>query len=137
MELLNEIYKISKKKQETIETVLSKVYDDDLSHDLNTQMSKYRDIKDRAGMQLKKCGYKTESRPFEKAGIWSRVQAETIFNTSTEHIADMMVQSSARSMVDIMENIRDNYDTKGIGIEMAKELADFEEDNIRILKSYL
>ncbi len=137
IELLSNIYKESKKNQDTIGMLLSKVYDDDLSYDLNSQMNRYKSISYKAGKKLAENGVKIDNAPMEKMKSWSKIQANTIFNTSTEHIADMMIQSSTRSMVDMMNNVKDNYESKCMAVEMAQEFADFEENNIRILKSYL
>ena len=138
IELVGEIYKATRKKEETIGTVLPKVYDNDLAFELSSQMNKYKEFSNHAKRCLNEYGVKQDPvSAMDKAKLWSKVQIETIFNTSTEHIADMMIQSSARNMVDMMSSVKDNNNNTSKWVEMAKELADFEENNIRTYKSYL
>lgn len=135
--LLQETYKKSKRAVDSINALLSKVYDDDLSYDLNNQLQKYKKINDQAADRLIEAGVMLENKPMDRAKMWSAVQFNTLFNTSTEHIADMMIEGNTKSMVDMMSLLKDNKNARPEAFELANELANFEEKNIQVLKSYL
>ena len=61
----------------------------------------------------------------------------TILNTSTSHIAELMIRGSNRGIIDMNKTLNRYPDAKGSAVELAKELMDFEEKNITRLKKYL
>ena len=73
----------------------------------------------------------------ERALMWTDMQVNTLTNTSTEHMADLMIQGNARAIMDLMRTVKKNQGAKREYCELAEELMDFEEKNIAQLKSYL
>lgn len=137
-QLLEETYKNSKRGVESISTLLNKVYDTDLNYEMNNQLQKYREINSKASDMLIESGVMLENKPIDKMKMWSAIQLNTIFNTSTEHIADMMIQGSAMGATNIMTTLKDTgKNAAKESCELANELLAFEEDNIYKLKSYL
>ncbi len=136
-QLLEEAYKNSKKGIETISTLLNKVYDDDLNYEMNTQLQRYREINSKVSDKLIEAGVMLENKPMDKLKMWSAIQARTIFNTSTEHIADMMIRENSVGMTGIMTTLKESGNATDKSVEIASELMAFEEDSIRKLKSYL
>lgn len=136
-QLLEEAYKNSKKGIDTISTLLNKVYDDDLNYEMNTQLQRYREINSKVSDKLIEAGVMLENKPIEKLKMWSAIQARTIFNTSTEHIADMMIRENSVGMTGIMTTLKESGNATDKSVEIASELMAFEEDSIRKLKSYL
>ena len=61
----------------------------------------------------------------------------TLFNTSTSHLAELMIQGSSRGITQMCKVLNHNPQTQSMSVELAKELMDFEEKNINILKKYL
>lgn len=121
-----------------INNVLNKVYDEDLAYDLNCQANKYRELERRAGQALMQEGIMPRNgSKLEKAMLWSSIQANTLMNTSTSHVADMMIQGNARGITELMKATHNNKIKGSYANELADELMDFEEKNIEKLKSYL
>lgn len=121
-----------------IETISDKVYDDSLSRQMSRESLKYYDIRNRAIDKL--LLGKTEickTRPINEFMIKSAVQMNTILNTSTSHIAELMIRGSNRGIVDMWKMLNMYPEIKGQAVEMAKELVYFEEKNIERLKKYL
>ncbi|WP_343246650.1 hypothetical protein [Diplocloster hominis] len=136
--VLKETYRSSKTVVTNINHVLSKVYDEDLALDLNKQLAEYQRMEEKAAGVLNQNGIRPEKdTALDKARTWSSVQASTLLNTSTGHIADMMIQENAQGMTNMMKVLKHNRPVKGEYDSMANELMDLEELNIRKLKSYL
>lgn len=136
-QLLQETYMSSKKGIDTISTLLNKVYDDNLNYEMNTQLQRYREINSKASDQLIEAGVMLENKAMDKFKMWSSIQANTIFNTSTEHIANMVIRENSVGMTGIMTTLKESNNASDRTVELASELMAFEEDSIRKLKSYL
>ncbi len=137
-EVLNEAYRGARAGQESINTVISKIYDEDLALDLNRQAVRFMAFENRIADKLRE----ENQRPsgvsrMERAKNWTAIQANTLTNTSTEHMADMMIQSNAKAITELMRTVKKNQGAKREYCELAEELMDFEEKNISKLKSYL
>lgn len=136
--VLSEAYRTSRMAQDSINTVLSKIYDEDLALDLNHQAVRFMSFENRAAEKMREAnGQPREEKAFEKAKNWTSMQANTLFHTSTEHMANLMIEGNAKAITDMMKTIKANMGAKREYCELAEELMDFEEKNISKLKSYL
>ena len=136
--VLSEAYRGSRAAQDRINTVLSKIYDEDLAVDLNRQAVRFMAFENRVAQKLREANEQTEKeKPMEKARKWTAMQANTLLNTSTEHVADLMIQGNAKAITDMMKTMKANMGARREYCELAEELMDFEEKNIAKLKSYL
>ena len=136
--VLNEAYRSSRKGVETINTVISKVYDDDLALDLNRQAVHFLAFEDKAAEEIRKASERPEGAlAVEKAASWTALQAGTLLNTSTGHVAELMIEGNAKGITDLMKAVKKNQEAKREYCELAEELMDFEEKNIECLKNYL
>ena len=137
MAVLNEAYRNSKMGVETINAIISKVYDEDLALDLNRQAVRFLSFEDKVTEKIREANQRPEtSSPVGKAMLWTSIQANTLLNTSTEHVADLMIQGNTRGITDLMKTVKSNKGAKKEYCELAEELMDFEEKNIEQLKSY-
>lgn len=138
MAVLNEAYRNSKMGVETINAIIRKVYDEDLALDLNRQAVRFLSFEDKVTEKIREANQRPEtSSPVGKAMLWTSIQANTLLNTSTEHVADLMIQGNTRGITDLMKTVKSNKGAKKEYCELAEELMDFEEKNIEQLKSYL
>lgn len=123
---------------DTLDTILSKVYDEELAYELNLQANRYREIQRKAQQAMEREGLKAkEGGRMEKALLWSAIQAGTLLNISTAHVADMVIQGNTRGLIDLKKVTHNNKKTGSYANEIAGELMDFEEKNIQKLKSYV
>ena len=136
--VLNEAYRNTKAGLEAINTVISKVYDEDLALDLNRQAVRFLTLEDKVTDKIREGSRRPEqASPVGKAVRWTSMQASTLLNASTEHLADLMIQGNAKGITDLMKAVKANTGAKKEYCELAEEIMDFEERNIERLKSYL
>lgn len=136
--VLNETYRSSKRAAEAINTVISKVEDEDLALDLNRQAVRFLAFEDKVAEKIREANRRPEpASTMEKAARWTSIQANTILNTSTEHLAELMIQGNTRGITDLMKAVKANKGARKEYCELAEELMDFEEKNISRLKTYL
>lgn len=132
------IQKNAEMAMKAIDTISDKVYDDGLALQIARQSLKYSDIRNRAMdklLQGKAEPYKGSA--FSEMMLKGGIEYNTLLNTSTGHIAELMIQGSNRGIVDMCKTLNRYPDLQGQAVELAKELMDFEEKNIERLKKYL
>lgn len=137
-----EIQKNAEMAVKAIETLGDKVYDDEFAHQISRQSLKYSDIRNKAMNRL----LEAKAEPvhpnyLSDAMLKGGIHANTLFNTSTSHLAELMIQGSNRGITQMYKVLNHNPQLMKNGnshaVELAKELMDFEEKNISILKKYL
>lgn len=138
VKVLQEVQKNAKMAIKAIDTISEKIYDDNLSMQVTRESMKYSDIYNKAADRL----LKGKAAPYKESGfkdmmLKNGVRANTMFNTSTSHIAELLIQGSNRGLTSMWKAINHNEDAGNISMEVAKELMDFEEKNIERLKQYL
>lgn len=136
--VLSEAYRGSRAAAENINRMLSKIYDEDLALDLNRQALRFLSFENRAAQKLREANEEPrKENAAKRVQKWTSMQANTLLNTSTEHVADLMIRDNARGITDMMRTMKANMGAKREYCELAEELMDFEEKNIVKLKSYL
>lgn len=136
--VLNETYRNSRHAVEAINTVISKVEDEDLALDLNRQAVRFLSFEDKVAEKIRQANrHPEEASVMDKAKRWTSMQANTVLNTSTEHLADLMIQNNTRGITSLMKTVKANKGAQKEYCELAEELMDFEEKNIHRLKTYL
>ena len=136
--LLQEVMRETERALNAIDILSDKVYDTDLSLQLSRQSIKYSQIKNDAAEKLvenKAEGYRSSavSRLAQNVDLNSR----TLLNTSTGHVAKMLIQNSNNNIIELEKALRHSEERDGEAVHMAKQMIAFEEKNIRILKHYL
>lgn len=135
-ELLKTSCRICRLSADSIQAVLSKVEDEELSEDLNRQIGKYMHFINRAERRMKKEGIAPLEKDWlEKMKTWSKIQARTLLDTSTHHIANMMIENNSRGIADMLKAVHDHPGSACC--EFANELVAFKEQNVNQLKFYL
>lgn len=137
-EILRGIQKNTRTAMKAIEVINDKVYDDDLAMQLARQNVRYSEIYNEATNNLLDAKQET----YHGSGLSERVmagsiKANTFLNTSTSHIAELMIQGTNRGVVEMCKVLNHNENARGMYVEMARELMDFEEHNMERLKKYL
>lgn len=136
--IYREIQKNAEMAIKAIDTVSDKVYDDGLSMQIAREAIKYSELRGRAVDKLLQGKAETyKAKPFSDMMLTSGINMNTMLNTSTSHIAELMIRGSNRGIIDMNKTLNRYPDAKGSAVELAKELMDFEEKNITRLKKYL
>ena len=135
--VLDEIYRSCTMGAEAIETIISKVEDEKLALELNRQVCKYNSYAEKVTAELAHGHEVPKGQAKGKAMLWAGIQMNTLTNTSTEHIAELMIRGNTMAITDLMKVLKDNKDAGKEYVKLADELMDFEEKCIESLKAYL
>lgn len=121
-----------------IDTLSDKVYEDDFALQISRQSLKYSDIRRRAMEKLLAARAEpVHTNYMADFMLKSAIHINTLLNTSTSHLAELMIQGSNRGITDMCKSLNHNATEKSMAIELARELMDFEEKNIEVMKRYL
>ena len=137
-ELLSGIYKLSKTGIEAVETVLPKVEQGALKEELTEQYNDYcKAASDSEQALLQNGVIPKDIGLLQKAGMWTSVQMHTINDTSSDHIAEIMITGTTKGIIDLTKHI-------GTCKNADKEISDYangfiskEQKHIDNLKVFL
>lgn len=136
--ILREIQKSTQMGMTAIDTILDKIGNDEFSITLSRQSLHYADIHNRAlDKILKQDGEGYRGNQIGELVLRGSIHANTAFNISTGHLAEMMIQESNRGITSMWKSLKHNGLAERDTVELAKELMDFEERSIERLKEYL
>lgn len=153
--LLQEIYQGAKMGTESIQLLLPKVDNARFRSDLQTQNRQYQTTASNAEQQMKALGQcPREPSSKERVMLWMAVQANTLCNRETSHLAEMMIQGSNMGILSLTKVLnsfgspeanpaqsqQDNQQAppaQNQAIDLARTTIQAEEDNINRLKIYL
>lgn len=142
------IYREIQKNAETaikaIETLEDKVYEEEFALQISRQSLKYSDIRNRAVDRLLEAKVEPERANYLSDALRrGAIHLNTLFNTSTGHLAELMIQGSNRGLISILKVLKHNPKEKiapggvSMATELAEEFMEFEEKNVEIMKKYL
>ncbi len=133
-----EIQKNTEMAMKAIDTISGKVNDDDLALQISRQSLKYSELYNEACRRLMTANEERyRSNVLSDAMLKTGIHYNTMLNTSTSHIAELLIQGSNRGLTSMWKAINHNENAGNVSMEIAKELMDFEEKNIEKLKQYL
>ncbi len=136
--LLREIQRNTEKNLFALENLAGKVYDDSFALMLTRESFKYGELHDRAKAQLLAASRRPEPENKVDRLIQSAsLNAGTLMNTTTSRLAEMMIRTSSDGLSSLWRAMNHNAGAGEKSTELARELMDFEENNIRELKKYL
>lgn len=121
-----------------IDTVADKVYNEDLNRNLTGQIIRYSQIKNKALDKL----YDAKVQPYHanklsELMLVGGIHSKTLLNTSTSHIAEMMIQGCSRGITEMQRVLNHNENGAEGVVGLAKELMTMEEKSIQGLKHFL
>lgn len=136
--IYREIQRNAEMAMKAIDTISDKVFDDGLSTQMAKQSLKYAEIRNQAYdklLEAKVSPYR--SSHMENLMLTGGIQMNTLLNTSTGHIAELMIKGSNMGVLEMNKVLNHNEDAGTDAIMMAEKLLDFEAKNIERLKKYL
>lgn len=137
-DILREIQKNTEMAMTAIETLSPKAADDSLTLQLSMQSLEYSRIHDRAiEKMLMEHEEVYRGSAIKDAMLKGGIRANTLLNTSTSHLAELMIESSSRGITNVWKSLNHHGNAGSYSTELAKELMDFEEKNIQKMKKYL
>lgn len=136
--ILQEVQRNTEVGMTAIDTILDKIGDDEFSLQLAKQSLHYSELHNRALDQiLQNEGEVYRGSQLTDMMIKGSIHANTALNISTEHLAEMMIQGSNRGITSMWKVMKHNSLATDAAVELAKELVDFEQENIERLREYL
>ena len=136
--VLREIQKNTEMAMKAINTLASKVYDDGLALQLSRESLQYSKIRNKAVEQMVQNEQEIyPGNALQDMMLVGGIHTNTLLNTSTSHLAEMMIQGSNRGLTHMWKSLNQHENISDMSVEIANELMDFEEKNINRLKKYL
>ena len=138
--LLQAIYKNVKMASDAILNLMPKVQDERLKSDMTVQLSAYEAFASRAAKLLGDEGVKPEDESFlTKMGAKMGCMMNTMRDSTTSHLAEMIIEGATMGMNDMYKQIREaeNTDASEKALRLAREVCAYEERTIEEMKSFL
>jgi hypothetical protein len=138
-ELLDELYNTSKMGLEAVDTLLPKVQDDAMRRQILSQRKDYEKTAVKASDMLQNADNQPQAvkKPMQKAMLWGSIQLNTAADTSTEHLAEMMVQGTVMGMVSIQKRLNELPQSDAGSRALAEGFLKTEQQHIDALKRML
>ena len=143
-EMYCEVYRNSKMGTESILALMPKVENEQLKADMVTQMNGYGNFAERAKSGLSSGNVKPEEEKKSKVfAAKSGIAAETLFDSTSSHIAELMIRGSGADIVSITRAQNEathgqtRIDEPTEAFKLCSELIDFENQSIERMKKYL
>lgn len=136
--MYREIQRNTDMAMKAIRTISDKVSDDALSMQISRQSIKYSELHNEASRQLLQArteGY--QSSVLSDALLRTNIHYNTMLNTSTGHIAEMMIRNTTNGILEMEKVLRHNENAGPKPVALARQLIEFEEKNVERLKQYL
>lgn len=136
--IYREIQRNTEMAMRAIDKVSDKVFDDRLAAQISKQSLKYAQIRNQAYDKL----LEAKAEPYrssymENLMLNGGIQYNTLFNTSTGHIAELMIKGSNMGMLEMNKVLNHNEGAGEQAMGLAKRLLEFENNNIAALTKYL
>jgi hypothetical protein len=138
IELLESVYQNSEMGAHAVRQLLDRTEDDDFRGHLHTQLEEYRAINDEARELLHERGEEAKDlNPLAQATSRFTIGAKTMMDSSTSHMAEMMMQGSTMGIVDATKNLKRYSRAEKPVRSLAEKLLRTEESNVEHIKGFL
>ena len=136
--VLREIQKNTHMGMEAIDALMPRVKKEEFARELANQSMMYGEYYEKASNKLKE----EENRLYKdvsgknmmlRGGIWIK----TFMNQSTGHMAELVIHSTNRGIMDMYKSLKYNKYANVSTKELAKELMEMQEMSISKMKEYL
>ena len=136
--IYKEIQRNTEMAMKAIDTIADKVHNEQLSMQISRQSLKYAQLRNQAYDKL----LEVHARPYrssymENAMLTGAIQYNTLLNTSTGRIAELMIKGNNAGVLEMNKVLNHNKGADLEAVGLAKQLIDFETKNIEGLKKYL
>lgn len=137
--IYREIQRNTEMAMKALDAVTDKIYDDRLATIVADQELQYSRLHDKAVQKLvegKAATYRSSA--MENMMLRMGIGYNTLLNTSTGHIAEMIIKGSNNGVLEMEKVLAHNEEMAGAPCKtLAKELIAMENSNIKTLKEYL
>ena len=135
---INDIYKNAHIALQSISDLIPAVEDEDIKNELSEEYEGYEKIIGKISSFMAENGIEPKDiNPLKKAMMWSSIKMKTLFNSSRNQVAEMMINGTVMGINELtaMKNEGSNLD-EGV-LALLEELLSLEEKYEQELKKYL
>ncbi|MCQ2354305.1 MAG: hypothetical protein MJ102_04275 [Clostridia bacterium] len=139
-QFLEDIFKNVKMGADSIVNLMNRVKDETLKLEMTYELDRYEEFARRASTLMTERGLKAkEENPITKASAKIGMAMNTITDSTTPHLAEMLIQGSVMGVTDLLKQISvaEECGIDGDAMQLAREAVDFEEDSTERLKKFL
>lgn len=134
--LLQELYKNTTMGGDSIINLMDKVENKDMRREMTNELSRYREYTNKVTKLLNDRGLKPEEPSMAaKAGSKIGMAFNTMLDTTTSHIAEMMINGATMGIINIEKQLNNGPD--GEARQLAEEILDFEKSTSDNLARFL
>lgn len=140
VELLDKMYKNVKMGSDSMVNIMDKVRDEGLRRELTAELDEYERYSNEVSKMIYDCGCKPKEENFvTKLGAKMGMAMNTMTDTTTSHLAQMVIEGATMGMTDMTTAIRE-YENTGCSegaLKLARDIAEFEDKSVDRLKKFL
>ena len=139
-ELSEAIYKNVRMGSDLTLALMPKVKNDQLKSEMSEQLGEYEQYAAKAKKLIHEKGEEAkEESPISKWMAKMGITMNTMTDSTSSHIAEMMIQGSTMNITDLLRKIHESEDECGgrEELDLARDIVSFEERNIEKMKAYL
>lgn len=138
IKIYREIQRNAETAMKAIDTIASKVYDDSLALQIAGQSLKYSELYNEASRRLIEAREESyQSSVFSDAVLKTGIHYNTMLNTSTAHLAEVMIKGGNNGILEMEKVLKHNGRAGEQSADLARQLIALQENNIATLKDYL
>lgn len=139
-QLLDDLYKNLKMGTTSTTDILGRVKDPDLRAEMTKTIDGFEGLASRVSKVMMEAGITPkEENMFTKAGAKIGMVMNTATDSTSEHLAEMMIQGLTMGVTELYRDIGEAEEVgiSGEVLTLAKEALDFEERAVEKFKTYL
>ena len=133
--LLSDVYRNVRMAEDSIINLMPKVTEEKLKNMLTVQISVYSAFSSRAAKELAEAGVKPEEEnTMTKMGAKMGMVMNTMLDTTTSHLAEMMINGATMGIIDLEKKLNDGGD--GEAERLARDVLRFEKETAERLSTF-
>ena len=138
LSVLNSVYTNVTMAYDAINAIIPYSKNDKFTDILRSQGEKYNEFLNRAKDLAEEMGCEIEGgAKFGNTMAKASMKMKLAFNSTTTKIAEMMIQGTTMGIIDMGKLLRHTPDVMPKTLDLAREVMEFEEDKVEILKHHL
>ncbi len=140
LDLLEALYKNVRMGADSIIDIMPKVGDEKMRSELTSELERYEEFSSEIENAILDLGEEAKDQGvLAKLGTKMSVAMNTMMDSTTSHIAEMMIQGGTMGITDATKLLRDYENTScaKIALDLARSIIKYEEETVERLKAFL
>lgn len=140
LDLLEAVYKNVRMGADSIIDIMPKVSDDSMRTELTSELERYEEFSAEIEKAILNMGEDAKDQGIlAKLGTKMSVAMNTMVDSTTSHIAEMMIQGGTMGITDATKLLREyeNTSCSEEALDIARRVIKYEEETVERLKSFL